>query len=279
MYRDNVTRNLAPTVARGFANAARAAGHAIAAASPAPTARSVPSIRTEFLPTWQSVAALATAVAVAPPPLPTPLRQQQPVITRCSSATANGTETNVRSETSPAQQVQHSACSQVTHSVPASALGVGPTAAPASLQSPRKSNATHTGALQSPDIVARASAAMAASNGLTVAQLRPVGPQGQAAVDVGGFSRNVIGGVMVRSSGPSGEGKGVSTDKSMEMLDASAHLAEAPATGVSCSFGVTVVPVQGRRRGNRGAGRGPLLAVAGRVANIGGSVGTGPAWI
>ncbi|GLI62430.1 hypothetical protein VaNZ11_005049 [Volvox africanus] len=234
-YRDNVTRNLAPTVARGFANAARGMGNVISA---------TPSTASH------SVATLKTAPrAAAPPPAGLRLHHED----AASTMTSMPASVLVQAALLPSsQQHQGKSCSvsagiatlpppnsaaggRTAHRVPASATG--PRGLPdrpiQAVENPIGTKSLSTGAVPA----ARPSSGHdAAATAATAAVAEAPGPDAV----------------------------------SLEEASASA--------GADVDLAASVSLSGGRRGGNRGAGRGRLLAVAGRHAS-GAAASVGPAWI
>ncbi|GLC64030.1 hypothetical protein PLESTF_000110800 [Pleodorina starrii] len=263
LYRDNVTRNLAPTVARGFANAARAAGHVIAITQPAQQSQ-------------------RPSPAEPPPPPPSPQRPQQlaaatavnPAPTSVIAAAAGDSSVgHALGSESPRRQTQHSSAQiPVVAAVAASHSAAG--CRPARRVS--LAAAGHNGEQQR---IAVRCAAQARQ--LQLAPEEGPGATG-AATGSGAATASVAQqqqqqpSQFTAAAPPSLSPVAVSSVAAAPVPSGSLPF-EAAGTGVGPAASALV---SGRRRGSRGAGRGPLLSAAGRQAGTAGAgASTGPAWI
>ncbi|GIL59099.1 hypothetical protein Vafri_14052 [Volvox africanus] len=245
-YRDNVTRNLAPTVARGFANAARGAGHVISA---------TPSTASP------SAAVFKTAQRAAAP-APAGLRPQQE--DAATAATPLSMSAQAQAAPLPSSQQQGKACSI--------SAGIGtplPSISVAGGRPAQRVSASATGLPVQPIqpveeptgtkyLIAGAVAAARSSSGRQAAATAAT-----AATTAATAATTAV--TVVATAAP-GEAP---VPDALSLEEASASADGALATSVSVNGG--------RRRGNRGAGRGRLLAVAGRHAS-GAAASVGPAW-
>ncbi|GIL69965.1 hypothetical protein Vretimale_10040 [Volvox reticuliferus] len=239
-YRDNVTRNLAPTVARGFANAARGVGHVISA-GPSTASPSASVLKPAQL-----------AAAPPPPGLHSQLRPQQE--DAAPAATPLSTPAQAPASSLPSTQQQDKA-----YSVSAAVV------------TPPPSNLTAGGRpAQRVSVISTAS--------VTVLRGLPDQPIQRAVEPVDTTSLITIAAAAVRSSSGCQEAAetGAPVPNASSFKEASAGVGVGAGAGAVLAASMSMN--EGRRRGSRGASRGRLLAVAGRHAS-GAGASAGPAWI
>ncbi|EFJ44152.1 hypothetical protein VOLCADRAFT_106527 [Volvox carteri f. nagariensis] len=254
LYRDNVTRNLAPTVARGFANAARAAGHTI------------------------STTCTATAVANGapqPPHLKAATAPQQPLLPLRQQTKSGALAGPLLSGADSSRPIEARYC-QVQASKPTT-TAAGSTA---------MAIATASGYGQAQRVVLAASVTVghhgqgcgpkAAANSETVQpqnlQQTLQAPARNEAEASGRFAQGVR--ILRREAVV----PAAAVPAEIPQMLQSAAMATASSGLPFLEKGEPGAVMPGRRRGSRGAGRGPLLAAAGRRGN-GSAVCTEPAWI